>query len=285
MPRYLCGCCRSELGSSRLWGKHPLTRPSSQSRVWLLLLLSLISQDRVQENKELLSTVVWPRPFWTQQLIQRSFRISLLTPLLPVSLLQSISKSPFNWLASLGVALIPLSTTERSQPSHSIRPLENNRQINWNQKGMSLTHKMRSLDWPTYPFSGWLCLFLLPVCAGFLPGAGVLWVINRSACAPQPRVYLCSSHPPESLNSCLQDRVDRVYIPEPSLWPAEGWPMSSSTPANVEGSGIIDPHWMGRRDQESPRMDWDAAGETRHQMSTEASYWWSLLWAGSHYPF
>lgn len=41
----------------------------------------------------------------------------------------------------------------------------------------------------------------------------MLWVFSRSACAPQLSVYLCASHPSESLNSCLQDRVDRVCIP------------------------------------------------------------------------
>lgn len=68
---------------------------------------------------------------------------------------------------------------------------------------MSLTQKTRSLGWPTYPFSGWLCLVQLPAWAGFLPGAGVLWVFSRSACAPQLRVCLCPGHPSESLNSCL----------------------------------------------------------------------------------
>lgn len=131
---------------------------------------------------------------------------------------------------------------------------------------MSLTQKMRSLCCPTYPFSGWLCLVLFPAWAGFLPGAGVLWVFSRSACAPQLRVYLCPSHPSESLDSCLQDRVDRVCIPEPSLWLAERWPVPSPIPANGEGAGITDPHWMGRRGQESPWMDWDTAEETRHQM-------------------
>lgn len=38
----------------------------------------------------------------------------------------------------------------------------------------------------------------------------MLWVFSRSACAPQLRVYLCPSHPSESLDSCLQDRVDRA---------------------------------------------------------------------------
>lgn len=60
---------------------------------------------------------------------------------------------------------------------------------------MSLTQKMRSLGWPTYPFSGWLCLFLLPAWAGFLPGAGVLWVIHRNLWTPVSRTewIVCAS--------------------------------------------------------------------------------------------
>lgn len=43
----------------------------------------------------------------------------------------------------------------------------------------------------------------------------------------------------------LEDWVDHVLIPEPSLWTAEGWPMSSPTPTNGEGAGVTNPHWMG----------------------------------------
>lgn len=42
-------------------------------------------------------------------------------------------------------------------------------------------------------------------------------------------------------NSCLQDWEGHEYIPEPSLWPAEEWPMAPPTPADGEGACATNP--------------------------------------------